>query len=73
MKKSLIFLLAFLLNVAALYAQNNEYTQVIRGQVTDKQTNTPLPGATIVIMGSDPLIGTSSDGGYFTYKMCYWT
>jgi hypothetical protein len=34
--------------------------------VVDKITNSPLPGATIVITESDPLIGTSTDiDGYF--------
>jgi hypothetical protein len=68
MKKTLL-LLIFLFNIVLVYSQSLEYTQTIRGQITDKLTRSSLPGASIVIMGSDPLIGTSSDeNGYFTIK-----
>ncbi|HCM75809.1 MAG TPA: TonB-dependent receptor, partial [Cytophagales bacterium] len=41
-------------------------TQTIRGHVVDKVSQTSLPGATVVIVGSDPLIGTTTDlDGYF--------
>ena len=36
-------------------------TQVLKGTVTDKETQLPLAGATAVILYSDPLIGTTSD------------
>jgi hypothetical protein len=36
-------------------------TQTIKGKVTDAETQIPLPGATIVIIGSDPLTGTSAN------------
>jgi hypothetical protein len=53
----------------AVYSEDTEFTKTIRGQVTDKQTRTPLPGASIIVLGSNPLIGTSSDGnGYFTLE-----
>jgi hypothetical protein len=68
MKKSMLFLM-ILFNLSVLNAQNNDYTQAIRGQITDKQTNTPLPGASIVIIGSDPLVGTSTDeNGYYSIE-----
>jgi hypothetical protein len=35
--------------------------QTIRGTVTDRQSGAPLPGAMIVLPGTDPLIGTSAD------------
>jgi hypothetical protein len=35
--------------------------QTIRGTVIDAQTNAPLPGATIILMNSEPLIGTVTD------------
>lgn len=42
-------------------------TQKIRGTVTDKQSKYQLPGATVVVVGTDPLIGTVSDeNGDFT-------
>jgi hypothetical protein len=35
--------------------------QTIKGTVIDRQTRAPLPGATIILVGSDPLVGTVSD------------
>lgn len=42
-------------------AENESPTQVIRGRVIDKQTRVSLPGATVVLVGSDPLIATATD------------
>jgi len=39
---------------AALY-------QTVRGQVMDEASNQPIPGANVVVPGSDPLIGASTD------------
>jgi hypothetical protein len=40
----------------------------VRGVVLDNQTLTPLPGATVTIVGSDPVIGTVSDtNGHFRF------
>ncbi|MFO0322896.1 MAG: TonB-dependent receptor [Bacteroidota bacterium] len=36
-------------------------TQTIKGTITDKQSQYPLPGVSVVIIGSDPLKGTSTD------------
>jgi hypothetical protein len=38
-----------------------ELTQTLRGKVIDAYTELPLHGATIIIMGSDPLKGTTTD------------
>lgn len=53
----LLTALAFL-NILSARAQ---YTQTIRGKIIDKQSQIPLPGATIIIANSDPLKGTTSD------------
>ncbi len=45
--------------VSAMYSQ--DLTQTFRGRVIDAYTELPLPGATVLILGSDPLIGTSAD------------
>ncbi|MBM3437308.1 MAG: carboxypeptidase-like regulatory domain-containing protein, partial [Bacteroidetes bacterium] len=46
-------------------AQN--LSQTVKGQVVDKESQVSLPGATIVIVGSNPLIGTTTDAnGYFS-------
>ena len=45
-------------------AQN--LAQTIKGQVVDVDLQISLPGATVVILGSDPLIGVTTDiDGYF--------
>lgn len=36
-------------------------TQSIRGTIIDKVSQTPIYGVTVVLMGSDPIIGTMSD------------
>jgi hypothetical protein len=35
--------------------------QTIKGTVSDAQTNAPLPGASVILLNSDPLIGTVTD------------
>ena len=56
----------FLLFLPGLQAQEDQLTQTIRGEVYDKHTRSPLPGATILIMGSDPPKGTTTNAeGYF--------
>ena len=47
-----------------LSAQN--LTQTIKGKIVDIDLQIPLPGATVVILDSDPLIGVTTDmDGYF--------
>lgn len=36
-------------------------TQTVRGTVVEQNTRSPLPGATVVIADSDPLVGTTTD------------
>ncbi len=43
-------------------AYSKELTQTFRGRVLDAYTELPLPGATVVILGSDPLRGTATNG-----------
>lgn len=41
-------------------------TQTVRGQVIDQVVQIPLPGANVILLGSDPVVGTTTDGdGYF--------
>ncbi len=54
-----ITILLIFISGKLLVAQN--YTQTIRGTITDKTTGTPIPGANIMIPNTNPLIGTSSD------------
>lgn len=42
------------------------FTQTIKGRIIDQQTQMPLPGATVVIIDSNPQIGTITDNeGYY--------
>jgi len=64
MKNFLSFAVTLLIFFNDVYAQ--QATQTIKGQLIDAQSKSPLIGASVVILGSDPLIGTTSnvDGEY---------
>lgn len=66
--KSLFFLLALLLiGLAELNAQT--ITQTVRGSVIDKISQTPIPGAVVVVLNSTPLlVVSSSDNGEFKFS-----
>jgi len=55
--KSITIVFIFLTGI--LKAQ--EPDQTIRGTIVDKQTQSPLPGVTIQLVNSNPLLATSSD------------
>lgn len=59
MKASRLLSIYFVFLPAILSAQ--QFTQVIRGQVVDKQSQFSLPGATVVVANTDPVIGTTTD------------
>lgn len=52
--------MAFILFTLPAISQN--LTQTIRGTVLDNVSKSTLPGATVILLGSEPLIGTTSDG-----------
>ncbi len=52
-------LILLLLFSIAGYSQN--YVQTVRGSLTDKDSNAPLWGASVVVVNSSPLIGTLTD------------
>jgi len=61
--KTLATLLLLMISCSVM-AQN--LTQTIKGRVIDELTKVSLPGANVVIMGSDPIMGSASDlDGYF--------
>ena len=65
---SLIILLGSLLSMLASagYSASNDYTQTIRGTVTDAVTGYPLIGANIILLNSNPLVGTiTNENGQF--------
>ncbi len=63
MLKCILFtycLIQFFILPVVSKGQNN-YTQVVRGIVADKLTHSPLPGANVVLLDSDPVIGTTTN------------
>jgi hypothetical protein len=54
-----ILLLLFIL--IGYQSYSNTITQTVRGVLTDKLTKTPIPGANVVILNTNPLIGTTTD------------
>lgn len=53
--------LIFLFLAFAGMAQEQKPTQTIRGTLVDQQSEAPLIGANIIVVGSDPFIGASTD------------
>jgi len=55
-----LFILSILFFTTLMgFAQNA--TQTIRGIIVDKQSQTSLPGVNVIILGSDPIKGATSD------------
>ena len=50
----------------SLIVNAQELTQSVKGKVTDIDTQSPLPGAYVIIVGSDPMVGavTDMDGNF---------
>ncbi len=64
MKVRCILLVVFffiLFGAGNTFAQKAQITQTIRGTVIDAQSLSPLPGANIVLLGTSPPVGSSSD------------
>lgn len=67
MKKVILLLTAIFFSGVILNAQT--ITQNIRGEVIDAQTRKPLPFASVIILDSNPVIGTTSNNeGEFVLK-----
>ncbi len=56
--KSFVCILALLFSLDSINAQN---TQIIRGVIFDKQSQFNLPGANVLILNSEPIMGATSD------------
>ncbi|WP_375448364.1 TonB-dependent receptor [uncultured Fibrella sp.] len=57
--RPILSLLLFAASFSVSVAQS--FTQTIRGTVVDAGLQTPLPGASVVLLGSEPLQGTTTD------------
>jgi hypothetical protein len=58
-RKSFLGLLVIAMITSQALSQN--LSQTIRGTITDNDSKLPLPGATVIIPGTDPIIGTITD------------
>ena len=54
-----LFIFLYLTNVLALKSQS--LTQTVRGTVVDQISQSPLPGANVILLNSDPFNGTATD------------
>lgn len=63
-RKKNLLLAALILLTSTLSAQN--FTQTVRGTIVDKVSQMPLPGANLVVLNTDPLLGTTTnvDGNF---------
>jgi hypothetical protein len=62
MKKSLKAIVAgFLWFMLSLTLYSQSITQTVRGRVVDADTRSGLPGANVIVLNSQPLIGTNTD------------
>lgn len=57
LKKS--FVLVFIFTAHWLHAQS--LTQTLRGKIVDQVTQMPLPGVTVMVLNTDPLVGATTD------------
>ena len=64
--KNLILIAMLITSLNALSAYGQELTQTVKGKITDAETQAPLPGAYVILEGSNPIIGaiTDADGNF---------
>ena len=55
----ILFIIAFTLLISRVIGQN--FTQTIRGKVVDQQSGSPIIGANVVILDTNPLLGSITD------------
>ena len=60
MKKLTITTLALVMLVIMTSA-GQDLTQSVKGKITDIDTQSPLPGAYVIMVGSDPIVGAVTD------------
>jgi len=68
MRLLVLFLVIGVLSIKT-YSQQESYKQNIRGVILDDDTEVPLPGASVILLNTNPIIGTISDtNGRFIIK-----
>ncbi|MCB2220999.1 MAG: carboxypeptidase-like regulatory domain-containing protein [Bacteroidetes bacterium] len=59
-------LLVIIAVLSSIFVFSQQLTQTVKGRIVDADTEIPLPGATVVILDTDPLLGASADAeGFF--------
>lgn len=56
-----LVLIVLLTCLCATVAFSQDFSQTVRGVVTDTDSQLPLIGASVIIMGTNPIIGTTTD------------
>jgi len=56
----IVYLIIFILSLA-VQSVAQTHGQVVRGTIVDRESKGPLPGANIIIIGSNPPVGASAD------------
>ncbi|MBN4049767.1 TonB-dependent receptor, partial [Bacteroidales bacterium AH-315-N07] len=56
-----LLIIWFLIAGSDLQTHAQDLTQTVRGTVVDQLTQSPLPGATVVLLNSDPVKGTTTN------------
>lgn len=60
---------SLVITIFTTLAFSQDLTQTVRGRIIDTDSKMPLIGATVVIVGSNPIIGTATDvDGNFRFK-----
>lgn len=64
--KSFSKILTLIFLACSFITQAQEITQTIKGKITDTDSKTPLIGANVIVIGTDPVLGagTDIDGNY---------
>ena len=66
--KYLVLIITLVVNINLVFSQSN-LTQTIRGRVTDAESQYGLPGASVIILGTNPILGGSTnEEGYYEIK-----
>ncbi len=61
-----IHLLLWIIGLGFAHVSAQDIQQTIRGYILDQDTQTPIIGANVIVVDSDPIIGASTDvDGYF--------
>lgn len=66
MTRRVLYVIVFIAMNGQIIIAQEEVVQEIRGEITDSESQIGLPGSTIILKGSNPLLGTVTDtNGYF--------